>query len=62
LGFVQCCFEKSKFKFSFSLSFSSSFSLSFFTEYLAGATLIKGKTIEASNKNINAFNFLIFNT
>ncbi len=35
---------------------------SFFNEYLVGATLIQGDNIEVSNKNINAFNFHIFNT
>ena len=34
----------------------------FFTEYLMGATLIHGDNIEVSNKKINAFFFLIFNT
>ena len=35
---------------------------SFFTEYLMGATLIQGDNIEVSNKKINSFIFLIFNT
>jgi hypothetical protein len=35
---------------------------SFFTEYLMGATLIQGDNIEVSNKKINVFIFLIFNT